>query len=125
LFKDRYRGCLGAMTFIIVVSLLAAVGLTVVHLLSGKMRFLEGTPRSIWLNPPSQVAPVAALFRPTYPDVEALAQGVLMVGMLVGAFLTGLKGRRLFERAGKEPPMPSPAGVRRRLRGMGYRFAEL
>jgi hypothetical protein len=34
----------------IVVSLLAAVGLAVVHFLSGKLRFLEGIPRSIWLS---------------------------------------------------------------------------
>ncbi len=68
---------------------------------------LVGAPFN--LNPPSQIAPVAALFRPAFENVEALAQGVMMVGVLAGACLTGLMGRRLFERAGKEPPVPSPA----------------
>ena len=38
------------MNSVIVVSLLGTVGLAVVHLFSGKLRFLEGTSRSIWLS---------------------------------------------------------------------------
>jgi hypothetical protein len=35
---------------IVFVSLLAVAGLAIVHLFSSKLRFLGGTPRSIWLS---------------------------------------------------------------------------
>ncbi len=38
------------MSIVTVVSLLAVVGLVVVHLVSNRLRFLEGNPHSIWLS---------------------------------------------------------------------------
>lgn len=43
-------GPLSPSTAIYVVALFAALGLALVHLYGGKLRFLEGTPRSIWLS---------------------------------------------------------------------------
>jgi hypothetical protein len=53
----------------IVVSLLAAVGLAVVHFLSGKLRFLEGIPRSIWLSMAGGVfvATSLSIYSPSLP----------------------------------------------------------
>ena len=38
------------MSSFVVVFLLSALGSTFVHLFSGEMLFLEGTPRSVWLS---------------------------------------------------------------------------
>jgi hypothetical protein len=67
------------MNSVIVLSLLATVGLAVVHLLSGKLRFLEGTPRSIWLSMAGAVS-VAYVFAYLLPELakgqEAIAETV-------------------------------------------------
>ncbi len=64
---------------VIVVSLLAAVGLAAVHLFSGRLRFLEGTPRSIWLSMAGGVS-VAYVFVHLLPELaegqEALAEAL-------------------------------------------------
>ena len=63
----------------ILVSLLAALGLAVVHLFSGRLRFLEGTPRNIWLSIAGGVS-VAYVFVHLLPELaegqEALAEAL-------------------------------------------------
>ena len=65
------------MNSVIVVSLLAAAGLAVVHLLSGKLRFFEVTPRSIWLSMAGGVS-VAYVFIHLLPE---LAEGQESISM--------------------------------------------
>lgn len=64
------------MSSLVLVSLLAALGLMLVHLFSGKLRFLEGTPRSVWLSVFGGVS-VAYVFVHLLPELaegqEALA----------------------------------------------------
>ncbi|MFC4173576.1 sodium/glutamate symporter [Microvirga sp. GCM10011540] len=58
------------------------------------------------LNPPAQVPPVAGLLRPAFPDPETTAQGMMMVGIILGPLLASWCGSRFFRRAGQEPPRP-------------------
>ncbi len=58
------------------------------------------------LNPPAQVPPVADLLRPAYPDPETTAQGMMVIGILLGSLLASWCGSRLFQRAGQKPPRP-------------------
>lgn len=96
-------------TAIYVVALLAALGLALVHLYSGKLRFLEGTPRSIWLSVAGGVS-VAYVFVHLLPEVsevqEALAEALgSSLGFLENhGFLVALVGLVIFyglERAAK------------------------
>ncbi len=48
---------------------LFAVGLALVHLFSGKLRFLDATPRSIWLSASSGVS-VAYVFVHILPELS-------------------------------------------------------
>lgn len=72
------------MSVTVPVSLFAALGLAVVHLLSGRLRFLNGTPRSIWLSIAGGIS-VAYVFVHLLPKLaegqeviaEALGQGFL------------------------------------------------
>jgi hypothetical protein len=50
-----------------------ALGLAVVHLVAGKLRFLEGTPRSIWLSGAGGVS-VAYVFVHVLPDLAEAQQ---------------------------------------------------
>jgi hypothetical protein len=50
------------------ISLAIAVGLAMVHLVAGKLRFLDGTPRSIWLSGAGGVS-VAYVFVHVLPDL--------------------------------------------------------
>ncbi len=52
------------------VSLVIALGLAIVHLVAGKLRFLEGTPRSIWLSGAGGVS-VAYVFIHILPDLAS------------------------------------------------------
>lgn len=52
-----------------VVSLFAALGLALTHLFAGKLRFLESTPRSIWLSVAGGVS-VAYVFIHLLPEVS-------------------------------------------------------
>ncbi len=67
------------MSIPVLISLLAALGLAVVHLFSGRMCFLEGTPRSIWLSVAGGVS-VAYVFVHLLPELaegqEALAEAL-------------------------------------------------
>lgn len=54
---------------VVILSGLLAVGLAVVHLFSGKLRFLDATPRSIWLSGASGVS-VAYVFVHILPDLS-------------------------------------------------------
>jgi hypothetical protein len=65
---------------IVFVSLLAVVGLAIVHLFSGKLRFLEGTPRSIWLSIAGGVS-VAYVFVHLLPE---LGEGQMVIVEAVG-----------------------------------------
>lgn len=58
----------GSSSTIIVASFLAVVGLVIVHLFSGKLRFLEGTPRSAWLSIAGGVS-VAYVFVHLLPEL--------------------------------------------------------
>jgi hypothetical protein len=49
-------------------SLIIAIGPAIVHLVAGKLRFLEGTPRSIWLSGAGGVS-VAYVFVHILPDL--------------------------------------------------------
>ena len=67
------------MSAIVQISLLAALGLVVVHLFSGRLRFLEGTPRSVWLSAAGGVS-TAYVFVHLLPELaegqEALAEAL-------------------------------------------------
>jgi hypothetical protein len=67
------------MSAIVPISLLAALGLVVVHLFSGRLRFLEGTPRSVWLSAAGGVS-TAYVFVHLLPELaegqEALAEAL-------------------------------------------------
>ena len=58
------------MNVVIVVSLLAVVVLAIVHLLAGKMRFLNVTPRSVWLSIAGGIS-VSYVFVHLLPDLAA------------------------------------------------------
>ncbi len=91
------------------VALLAATGLAIVHLFSGKLRFLEGTPRSIWLSMAGGVS-VAYVFVHLLPELaegqeaiaEAIGEGLAFIERHV--YLLALLGLIVFyglERAAK------------------------
>jgi zinc transporter ZupT len=76
LFRDlSYGACEKAMNTLIFVSLLAVVVLAMVHLLSGSMRFLEGTPRSVWLSMAGGIS-VAYVFVHLLPDLAKEQQAI-------------------------------------------------
>jgi len=56
-------------------SLIAAIGLVLVHLVAVKLRFLDGTPRSIWLSIAGGVS-VAYVFIHVLPELSAGQQSV-------------------------------------------------
>ena len=56
------------MTAITLVSLLAVVGLAIVHLFSHRLRFLDVTPRSIWLSIAGGIS-IAYVFVHILPDL--------------------------------------------------------
>ncbi|MFC4171555.1 sodium/glutamate symporter [Microvirga sp. GCM10011540] len=72
-------------------------------IVTGPLAFV-GAPYN--LNPPAQVPPIADLLRPAYPDPETIAQGMMMVGIILGPLLASWCGSRFFRRAGQEPPQP-------------------
>jgi hypothetical protein len=63
------------MNVVIVVSLLAVVVLAIVHLLAGKMRFLNVTPRSVWLSIAGGIS-VSYVFVHLLPDLAAAQQTI-------------------------------------------------
>lgn len=67
------------MSIPVLVSMLAALGLAVVHLFSGRLHFLEGTPRNTWLSVAGGVS-VAYVFVHLLPELaegqEALAEAL-------------------------------------------------
>lgn len=90
-------------------ALFAALGLALVHLYAGKLRFLEGTPRSIWLSVAGGVS-VAYVFVHLLPEVsevqETLAEALGgTLGFLENhGYLVALAGLVVFyglERAAK------------------------
>jgi hypothetical protein len=58
-----------ALLMISVVAFLAAMGLAVVHLLAGKLRFLRGIPRSRWLSIAGGIS-VAYVFVHLLPELS-------------------------------------------------------
>lgn len=92
------------------VPLLAAIGLCLVHLFAGKLRFLEGIPRSIWLSIAGGVS-VAYIFVHVLPDLSEAQETVRRtVGEGLGfvehhVYLVALLGLAVFyalERAVRE-----------------------
>lgn len=92
-----------------VTSLLAAVGLALTHLFSGRLRFLDAVPRSRWLSAAGGIS-VAYVFVHTLPDLaeeqETLreAAGEALVFVESHAYLVALLGLAVFyglERAAK------------------------
>lgn len=90
-------------------ALIAALGLALVHLYAGKLRFLEGTPRSVWLSVAGGVS-VAYVFVHLLPEVsevqETLAEALgSALGFLENhGYLVALVGLIVFyglERAAK------------------------
>ena len=53
-----------------VTTLLFVIGLALVHIFAGKLRFLEGIPRSIWLSIAGGIS-VAYVFIHIFPELEA------------------------------------------------------
>ncbi len=85
----------------ILASLVAVAALALVHLFAGKLRFLEGTPRSIWLSLAGGVS-VAYVFVHLLPDLaegqeavaEALGEGMAYLEHHI--YLLALVGLALF-----------------------------
>jgi zinc transporter ZupT len=76
LFRDLTYGAREeTMNTLIFVSLLAVVVLAIVHLLAGSMRFLEGTPRSVWLSMAGGIS-VAYVFVHLLPDLAEEQQAI-------------------------------------------------
>jgi len=67
------------MSVVTVLSLLAVVALSIVHLFSNRLRFLDGSPRSIWLSIAGGIS-VAYVFVHLLPELaegqETLAQAL-------------------------------------------------
>jgi hypothetical protein len=104
------------MTTITFVSLVAALGLAIVHLFSSRLRFLDGTPRSIWLSIAGGIS-VAYVFIHLLPElgegqevirqafVEAVGEGWTFLENHV--YLVALFGLAVFyglERAASSSP---------------------
>ncbi len=91
---------MSALTF---VSLLAVVGLVLVHLFSNRLRFLDGTPRSIWLSIAGGIS-VAYVFVHLLPELsegqeviaEALDEGEGLAFLENHIFLVALLGLAVF-----------------------------
>ena len=80
-----------------VVSLLAALGLALTHLLAGKLRFLDGTPRSVWLSVAGGVS-VAYVFVHLLPEVSEVQE---VLADALGTALGFLGKSRLSARASR------------------------
>ncbi len=109
------------MVLLVLLSGLLAIGLAFVHLFSGRLRFLDVTPRSIWLSIAGGIS-VAYIFVHVLPDLadeqetlrEAMGEGfsflehhVYLVALLGLAVFYGLEraakaSRRRKRDAGKE-----------------------
>lgn len=101
-----------------VVSLFAALGLAAIHLVAGKLPFLEGLPRSRWLSAAGGVA-VAYVFIHLLPELNArqrdlettLGESLAFVEHHV--YVVALAGLATFygiERIAKRTPRPSSQG---------------
>lgn len=108
------------MSMFVLVSLLAALGLAVVHLFSGRLRFLEGTPRSVWLSIAGGVS-VAYVFVHLLPELaegqEALAEalGESLALLESHVYLLSLVGLAVFY--GLERAASSSRGRKRKETG--------
>ncbi len=56
-------------------SLIAVVALALVHIFAGRLRFLEGTPRSAWLSGAGGVS-VAYVFVHLLPDLSGAQETI-------------------------------------------------
>lgn len=101
-------------------SLLAVAGLVVVHLFSGKLRFLGGTPRSIWLSVGGGVS-VAYVFVHLLPELAesqetiAGAVGEKLAFLEYHVYLVSLLGLVFLLRSGAgRQGLPQAQGRKRR-----------
>lgn len=82
-------------------TLLAALGLIAVHLFTGKLRFLEGSPRSIWLSSAGGIS-VSYVFLHLLPELargQAVIEGAIANPLRVlehHAYLIALLGLIIF-----------------------------
>ena len=80
-------------------SALFAIGLAIVHLYSGKLRFLDAIPRSRWLSMASGVS-VAYVFVHLLPDLSKRQDAIAQTGVLVfiehHVYLIALLGLAVF-----------------------------
>ncbi|MDP9475389.1 MAG: hypothetical protein M3R38_06815 [Actinomycetota bacterium] len=91
------------MSIPVLISLLALVGLVAVHLFSGRLRFLDGTPRSIWLSVAGGIS-VAYVFVHLLPELaegqesiaEALERGEGLAFLESHVYLVALVGLAVF-----------------------------
>ncbi len=91
------------MSVVTVVSLLAVLGLVVVHLFSNRLRFLDVTPRSIWLSIAGGIS-VAYVFVHLLPELaegqetvaEALDEGEGLAFLQSHIYLIALLGLAVF-----------------------------
>ncbi len=91
------------MSVVTVLSLLAVVGLAVVHLFSNRLRFLNVTPRSIWLSIFGGIS-VSYVFVHLLPElaegqqtvVEALDEGRGLAFLQSHIYLVALLGLVVF-----------------------------
>lgn len=103
-----------------IASLLAAVGLAIAHLLSGRLSFLDVRPRSRWLSAAGGIS-VAYVFVHTLPDLaeeqETLreAAGEALAFVESHAYLVALLGLAVFY--GLERAAKASRGRRRRTGG--------
>ena len=105
------------MPVVTVVSLLAVVGLAVVHLFSSKLRFLDVTPRSIWLSIAGGIS-VAYVFVHLLPELaegqETIAEAIEGEGIAFlerHVYLVALLGLATFyglERAARSSRQRTP-----------------
>lgn len=70
----------------VLVAGLFGAGLAIVHLLAGRLRFLEGIPRSRWLTLAGGIS-VAYVFIHVFPELEQAQQAISSAGGASFAFL--------------------------------------
>lgn len=77
------------MSFLDIVSFGAVVGLALVHLFSGKLRFLRGSPRSLWLSAAGGIS-VAYVFMHLLHEIGTSQNAIdSEVGVPLAAYLEG------------------------------------
>lgn len=112
------------MATVVIVAYVATAVLVLVHLLSGRLRFLEGTPRSIWLSIAGGVS-VAYVFVHLLPELSRAQESLKGVGPRGSenhVYLVALAGLLAFY--GLEKLAIKSRAVRRGPEGVGEQDTE-